>query len=601
MDAREPAYATMITNFDSTEQKNLWQELSEPLPEAMRDMSRLWCKNHTTRTCERIINDHPEFVTAFAGIIRTAYLYCPKIMISDAQLFDGVFFLALGPRVVNDIIGKSYKDGPAIIVSGREATLEDCLRGFTVSIIRDVKKDQRDGTERHQTQEGIASASDSDAWHTIRPLEYSAMGGIRIDHQDACGLSQADYQTFDDELRHIGVARAVANMMARVLRAKDHDHERRNGKDCSPTVEDRCRFLAERWQEWIDAEREGLVLYENQNDSLVQSRTQSEGFNHYLQQYGAAYAASIMEAWGFPPAVVDVYRATPSISSDPNETSRSTGVRNDEDDRWWAAWRQHEIERITPTDQNDTFAKLPADALAAGTRSEAFNRIDTTRLCGEQPTGLSRDAYRKKLRDWYQLSYQRALARHLGAQLVAVNAKENSVEQIVGCASRGASLMLAGNITQTLGNMPHVRFTAFCYETRSSIERWRICKSGGPRSGSGEDYVGCPMRRFVDSVADRIDDYRARWITRGIAYAVERAGEERSLAADARNLLCGTGIAIALAFFSAMADNVLFDDRTPLALLIVVAWLIDVIPVLLDGVGWLRSVRSSSKTVVYMT
>lgn len=51
----------------------------------------MWARDEHRCPCERLLNDHVEFATHFAGIIRTAYLYCPKILLTDAELLDGIF------------------------------------------------------------------------------------------------------------------------------------------------------------------------------------------------------------------------------------------------------------------------------------------------------------------------------------------------------------------------------------------------------------------------------------------------------------------------------------------------------------------------------
>lgn len=116
-------YATMVTNFDSTEQKRSWERLLQEAQSQEDEQSsaqnissatlpsieELWLKNSNTRTCESLLNAHTSFATYFAGIIRTAYLYCPQIMLSDAEVCDGLFFLALGPNTVNSLLGNHIK------------------------------------------------------------------------------------------------------------------------------------------------------------------------------------------------------------------------------------------------------------------------------------------------------------------------------------------------------------------------------------------------------------------------------------------------------------------------------------------------------------
>lgn len=138
-------YATMVTNFDSTEQKHSWERLLQETQSQEDERSSAQNISSTTlpsveelwhtRTCESLLNAHTSFATHFAGIIRTAYLYCPQIMLSDAEVCDGLFFLALGPNTVNSLLGKSYKDGPSIIISGRYDSFEECLFNFTLSTV----------------------------------------------------------------------------------------------------------------------------------------------------------------------------------------------------------------------------------------------------------------------------------------------------------------------------------------------------------------------------------------------------------------------------------------------------------------------------------
>lgn len=103
MSAARASYATMITNFDSTQQLREWESIRAdcastwPDERSCPDISSMWARDEHRCPCERLLNDHVEFATHFAGIIRTAYLYCPKILLTDAELLDGIFFLALGP------------------------------------------------------------------------------------------------------------------------------------------------------------------------------------------------------------------------------------------------------------------------------------------------------------------------------------------------------------------------------------------------------------------------------------------------------------------------------------------------------------------------
>lgn len=111
MGKKAPLRAMMITNFDSTEQRREWNDLVRDCSAYPSDR-RLWCRTGTYRPCERVLNDYTRVASYFAGIVRTAYMYCPppkKIMLTDAQLLDGMFFLTLGPSAVNGVLGKTLR------------------------------------------------------------------------------------------------------------------------------------------------------------------------------------------------------------------------------------------------------------------------------------------------------------------------------------------------------------------------------------------------------------------------------------------------------------------------------------------------------------
>lgn len=707
MSAGTTAYATMITNFDSTEQRTLWESTWRKAGEGRNceDLrwNRLWFRNRNTRVDERMLNDHPEFATTFAGIIRTAYLYCPKIMLTDAQLFDGVFFLALGPRAVNGIVGRSYKDGPAIVVSGRCETLEECLFDFTVKTIGEVRPAIADSQNTRHRQNRGAKADDGRSradctcadctctdcmcadhsctgclcaecgkQYTLRPLEYSAVGGVNLTADDVLALDAREYRKFTCELQRArgcrsgeyggeecdgeeccseecgsrgqhehdmgGVASAIARMMARVLK-----HKREPGWE-DADIENQCRFLGERWQEWIDAEREGLVLYENQNDAAIKERAHSRGFQHYFRQYGVAYAADVLERCGMPQGVVDICRQEQQRLKSSEASDDSTRLANDFRNRLLGSLRESDEAGLAATESDETterrrvFTETLLNMLDAPQRSKAFrilkrdmppvgaehaaNAADIVGVKGvkgvrdvkgvEGATGTTPSITGKDgstvirygvfageyLRDWYQLVYQKALARHLGAQLVAVDAAMNSVEQVAGSSRRGASLMLSGKITKLLGGMPYIRFATFCYETRGVIDRWRACTGDDADDDGKPTGIAARCRRWLLHDVLRMDP--AQRITRSVAYAVQQASEERDLAGDAKSLLYTGGVAAVLAFISAMADNVWFDSSTPVWILVLLAWAVGIVPNLLDGIGWLRGVHDSSASVVYM-
>lgn len=207
-------YATMVTNFDSTEQKHSWEQLLQEAQNqedelastqsisntTLPSIEELWLKNRSTRTCENLLNAHTSFATHFAGIIRTAYLYCPQIMLSDAEVCDGLFFLALGPNTVNSLLGKSYKDGPSIIISGRYDSFEECLFNFTLSTVGAVQEKARKSAEQdshlHTLIEDCPATPDQ---YTIRPLEYCTLD-CTVSYADTLSQPAEFYQNLTEKV-----------------------------------------------------------------------------------------------------------------------------------------------------------------------------------------------------------------------------------------------------------------------------------------------------------------------------------------------------------------------------------------------------------------
>ena len=88
--------------------------------------------------------------------------------------------------------------------------------------------------------------------------------------------------------------------------------------------------------------------------------------------------------------------------------------------------------------------------------------------------------------------------------------------------------------------------------------------------------------------------------TRDVAYAVEQACQQKSLKGDGIDMLWSALVAGALALLSALSDNVWFNGKSPIWLVVMVAWFIGIVPNLIDIAKWLLGVRSSFKTVVYL-
>ena len=198
-----------------------------------------------------------------------------------------------------------------------------------------------------------------------------------------------------------------------------------------------CQFLAQRWQEWIDAERKGLIRYEQQDSQTGSNSSIARSFNE-----------------AFLPVV-----------SENADCLRS----------WCSASKADEAEK---TAFRDVLSKVSHEPR----RSKAFALIKHSTLpVGRSDCNRTMECDQQTLVDWYQFVYRLAMADYLGCCLMAVESKPNSYERYAG-RTGGRSLMLSGKVTELLGQMPSACFVQFCYQSRDAIQQWRNCRPNAPDS-----------------------------------------------------------------------------------------------------------------------
>lgn len=578
-DGSPSPFATMLTNFDSTQQKAEWNRLrdsvtvndgSQRKPATahvdQQDVSvpgirHLWERTQNESTCERVLHTHPQFLASFSGVLRTAYLYCPMIMITDAELIDGIFFQAFGPSIVNSLVGRIYERGHFLVVSGRWKTFDECLRNFFLSTVEEVRGDAR--KKSVILSEAAQNRKLPDDWITLRPIN-SCVFDFTVTHDLSLTRSPGFYVHLTNQLRSTDAGNdllpdVIAEAYGECLNA--------------PSADVKCRFdlLIQRWREWREAIRNGEVRYVSQN---------SEEGKRIMREH----RQPTFQGKNFDGIFASVASDNLEVMSHACDRQRGGGS------------------------DTDAFVKVMKSIAGMPKRSDAFAAIDCSDLPETGDAGPEGFAPSKALlRDWYQFVYQRTLAIYLGACLIAVKAPRNSYEQVAGRhmaesvkvddsagfvtgswagripllrkvfhRHRSLSLMIAGSITDILGMMPAPVFAHFCYESRSAILKWRSCTPTTP----------IPMQRHCAKDA---------------AYLVHKVGEEHSLRDDAKSMLTSTGVAVVLAFVSAVSDNLMSGNGTASVWIIVlVAWVIAIVPDLADVVRWLWGVHSTSKTVVYL-
>ena len=286
--AQRQSYATMVTNFDSTEQRRIWKRLLDEAQGAENEsaakqrrpaakfpnITDLWAENRTQRTCDKLLNANVSFATYFAGVIRTAYLYCPQIMLTVPEVCDGLFFLSLGPAKVNAMLGKSYKDGPSILISGQYESFEECLFHFTLATVHAVREDAvKKGVVLDDAARRCAA---TDEQYTIRPLEYCVLDRS-VSHVEALSRPSRFYEKLTEQVE------AWKNGSMRL-----DDVLKEAFADFLGVTDDRFAYLAKRWREWVDAVSQGGIrkpaVRRGQRTSRRQARRgiPREGFRRHL-------------------------------------------------------------------------------------------------------------------------------------------------------------------------------------------------------------------------------------------------------------------------------------------------------------------------------
>ena len=445
------SYAIMLTNFDSEEQLNDWNQVrllcnskhkqkcdQERIPEVN---SKFWSDGPDgVSVCERTIQQHPEFLERFAGILRTAFLYSPHVLVTDAELFDGVYFLAFGPDVVLDLLGQNGYETPFLTVSGRQPTLEQCLLRFTT-----VPLDHQ-----HQLSAGEETITLPEIG-TLRPLQYQVLQKTITSEESQRFVPQARAVLSEHAEDNWSIAHRIACLYSAYCQ-----------QDPS---EGTCQLLAQRWQEWIDAERKGLIRYEQQ-------RSQTESNSGIVRSFNDAFLPVVSEN-------ADCLRS------------------------WCSTSKANEAEKTAFRDVLDKISREPR-------RSKAFALIKHSALpLGTTDCNRTMECDQQTLVDWYQFVYRLAMADYLGCCLMAVQSKPNSYERYAG-RTGGRSLMLSGKVTELLGQMPSGCFVQFCYQSRDAIQQWRNCRPNAPDSDQQQHIrnIAYCVQKFASQLDRKQDKFK---------------------------------------------------------------------------------------------
>jgi hypothetical protein len=599
--AAEQYRKTSIANFDSIEQLYQWKRI---LNEINKDQSLesaknqiqsqgLWSVQGTQDYCGQFLHAYPQFATYFAGIIRTACLYSSRIVLTAAEVFDGIFFLALGPKAVNGILGISYKDGPKLEISGNGKTVEESFRHFFVSkqgasnCWRLNKKTYSvlDRTVIYPQKNFCDSSSESS------PPE----NGLKVDDKmcDAAGFFEQHLNNFNAT----NLVDAVTGQFTQLLYSQNGPvyssaSGNHNNNDHSIDYLGRC------WKEWIDAVSRGEVVYTPQKESLSRQKfrnTCSEVWKETKDFFDMDEKAQLPESEDYDTIASAQAGETGVESSDTNQSKLHS--RNGE---------LPDIESL-----QDRAIRAVRFIISSGMhrRTEAFEYFN--KRFGDLPDDPEK-LMEKKLTDWYQYVYKKSLAEHVGASLIYVSEGQSGDQKTqnssittsdysfideLAKSSSSPVHTLSGKVTQLLGQMPHVKYALLCFDARKAIESWRE-----QRQSLSDQETTQNNSRKKEHILQKLKNHKQkvhqRWATRNISYCVQRSSESNDLFSGARSLLIGTIIAVFISLLSALLDNVWLSNTFPIWMIVLLSWLASILPNVIEVCTWLWEVHSSSETVV---
>lgn len=279
----------------------------------------------------------------FAGVLRTADLLSERILVTDAQLLDGIFFQGLGVARVQHLLGRTDLDGPALTVVGRGPSLEECLRQLALG-----------------TKGGFST------------FEYSVVAPITANFDDVRKRLIAQDAT--------ALATAPAGQVAEALAVALRDAH--GGKAAHGWFGE----LAASWQEWIEAERDGLIAYERylDRDASIWQALQGD--------WVAPSADGRSQAWlalrddlsaTFDRSTIRDHLKAATTAGEPDQPDR------DELEQWWNTLYIDFIARNNDADWIDIMGGASAvdRAPGAGATGSRVARLrgDAPRLLGAMP------------------------------------------------------------------------------------------------------------------------------------------------------------------------------------------------------------------------
>lgn len=466
---RAQAQRVLISNLDSTEQLDAWKRLcqEQSVLDAVNDVpnldpsfdakirtyiNTLWHSDNNSNgnsytdngnkekserdsngfhiNADNFFQKYPIFVQYLAGVLRTGYLYSPKIVLTVPMVCDGIFLMLLGPEIVLNLLGRSYKDGTRIIISGSEDSLMKQIEKFYI-------QESADGGQC------IIAPKEYCIFDTSLTQEDCKSLCFGMPHNDE--PVRAHTQTIANNPTYVHASHAVSECtsfeklytIAKYLSALI---EQKTHMRIDPNM------LAQRWNAWVDAEQHGLIEYRKQINKF------SDCFND------------------------NVTTLSELIPTNTEQLLKQASTHQNEQ---YAFQNYINVSSVDLEKYKELLTKLRGLIR----RSEAFEEIRSCDLLKQDLEANRRNLVQEQkakslLRDWYQVVYMKTMANVADAELIVVGSSKNIFAQITARQQEQQSVLsLNGEITDKLGEMPYMYFGQFCYKARTAIEQWRTCTS----------------------------------------------------------------------------------------------------------------------------
>ncbi|MCH4209383.1 hypothetical protein [Bifidobacterium sp.] len=147
------------------------------------------------------------------------------------------------------------------------------------------------------------STQDEPLKRTVSSFRSSALD-IFISEKMSSEFTEQYSESFTTSLQNANStcskAEVIAEAYATILGMHDRVANTGNGMDEDAGrsgTDHTCLLLARRWNEWFNAEKRGLIIYENQNDASAQTHVYNDKFDKRFKLYADQYGGLLIDKY----------------------------------------------------------------------------------------------------------------------------------------------------------------------------------------------------------------------------------------------------------------------------------------------------------------